>query len=249
MPALEIPVSSSTPTKSTMQRALAILYYCAEQKDGVSFSHLKEVAGGIAATTLSRILSTLIADQDLIKDTETGLYECGPRFLQAAQHAAGTLSLEAIVEPIVKRLALRCGHSAAYFHWDGDSIYVGAKYEIPENFHYSQIGFRHHPIGHTFFRPVQAYLPKRRLKELQVVGADEILSGIREHGYYQQVEELRCPILRITAPIFVSQQQHICGAIGITSLDVKPKKKELHALIEAVLLGAQEANQLLLNRE
>ena len=240
---------TASPPQSTLQRALAILYFCAEQPEGVSFSTLKEVAGGIAGTTLSRILTALQVDGDLIKDAESGLYQCGPRFLSAAQHAAGTLSLEAIIEPIVKRVALRTGHSAAYFHWDGDWMFVCAKYEIPENFHYSQIGFRHHPVGHTFFRPIQAYLKKRQLQTIGVEGADEILERIRQDAYYQQVEELRCPILRITAPIFAGSEHRISGAIGITSLDVKLRKKELDAIIEAVTRGADEANQLLLKRE
>ena len=232
-----------------MQRALAILYHCAEHASGVSFSELKTVAGDIAGTTLSRILSKLLDDRDLIKDVETGLYVIGPRFIQAAQHAAGALSLEAIIEPIVKRLALKLGHSAAYFHWDEDWMYVGVKYELPENFHYSEIGFRHHPIGHTFFRPIQTYLNKSHLKRLEVKHAEDIFQGIRKDGYYEQLEELRYPILRITAPVFCGPKKNISGAIGITSLVTKPKAKERQEIIEAVLSSAAEVNQLLQNRE
>ncbi len=233
---------------STLERALVILYHCAEHAEGVSFSALKEVAGDVASMTLSRILATLIEHEDLIKDEQTGLYKSGPRFLQMAQSALGQQSLDDLLAPVVKQLALRCNEPAAYFHWDQDWMYIRLKHELPENFSYTVLGARNHPLEHTFFRSIQSALS---VEERTALGVDldaGFFEKIASDGYYQQYEKYRYPVFRITAPVFYGEQE-IAGAIGITSLINDLHDDEIKHIINNVCESAREASGLLANME
>lgn len=238
-----------TAKTSTTERALRILYHCAAQQAGSSFSELRSVGGDLASMTLSRILNTLLEQGDLSKDLETGLYLCGPRFLRAARAAVGQVQLEDVLQPIVEGLARRSGCSAAYFHWDRDCIYIRLKCELPENFHYTNIGGRHHPLGHTFYRSIQSALSAKQLDGIGVRGVDALLAEIREQGYFTQHEDYRIPIYRVTAPVFYGGNHQLAGAIGITALVPDLKESEKDALIAAVCDSAQQANTQLASME
>ncbi len=234
---------------STTDRALTILYHCAASRDGCSFSELKEVGGDLASMTLSRILNTLLENDDLIK-ADSGLYHIGPRFQKAARAANNMERLEDILEPIIQRLAQKTDESSAYFHWDGDWIYIRVKTEMPERFHYTGIGFRNHPLGHTFFRPIQAHLDPKTLKKLKNDSdVGELLDTIRQQGYFTQEEEYRTPIFRVTAPVFYGEHHKIAGCLGITSLISDLEHSEIQQYIDCVCESAAEANALLAHME
>jgi len=232
---------------STTERALRVLYHCAARAAGSSFSELRAAGGQLPSMTLSRILGPLLEAGDLVKDPHSGHYRCGPRFLRAARAALGQVQLEDILEPIVEQLAQRSACSAAYFHWDGDWIYIRSKCELPENFHYTNIGARNHPVSHTFFRAIQSVLPREALEAIGV--RDPELPEIRERGYCAQREDYRIPIYRVTAPVVYGPRRAVAGAIGVTALVPDLRESEHEALVTAVLDCADQAKQRLATME
>lgn len=238
-------VTNDARTDSTLDRALRILYHCAAHHDGSSFSQLKTLCGGIAATTLTRILKPLLAGDDLKR--MDGLYYSGPCFINAARQATQQQNLDEIAQPIVQCLADLTQESAAYFHWDQEWMYLRLKHEVAENFHYTTIGSRQHPAEHTFFRSILAHVNKKEHRRLGIEYQEHIYSHIIENGYYTQKEKYRCPIFRITAPIYCSGK--ICGAIGITSLIPDLKTQERSTLIKHVRTCAEQLNDALRNTE
>lgn len=66
-------------TMSGLRRGVAVLEHPVRHRGGMTFGELRDVFQGLAASTLSRILSVLI-DQGLVVKPETErLYRIGPR--------------------------------------------------------------------------------------------------------------------------------------------------------------------------
>lgn len=224
-----IPLPASTP-----ERVLLLLEAIAAQPDGLSFGELRNRLGNAPSTMLTRALEPLMAHLFVDKDPVSGRYLPGERLMAMARSVSGQSTLEERFEPIVRRLADETGHSAAYFHWDAHWAYVRIKAEVAESFHYAAIGHRSHPITHTFLRPILAYLPLKRLEQMNHDFPISERERIRKEGFDSQQERLRSQIYRITAPVFAGVNGPVIGALGITSLQITFSSREKAQLIEQV---------------
>ena len=195
----------------TFERSLKVIEACAQQRSGVTFGELQNICGGIAPTTLSRILQTLNATEQVIKQQQ--VYVLGPRYLMTAKLALGEESFEDRIQKELDRLKGNTDDSAAYFGWTGSWIAIQLKSEVDEGFHYTTLGSEKHQLHHTFYRTVQAFLNKTELKKINQAMTDE-LKQIKKDAYFIQLEQAKYPILRIVAPVF--QKGKIQGSIGIT---------------------------------
>jgi len=193
--------------------------------------------------TLTRALEPLLEHEFLSKDPVDGRYRIGTRFSALMRAAADNATLEERVEPILERLARDTGHSAAYFHWDGEWGYVRAKAEVAESFHYAAIGHRRHPASHTFLRPIFAQLKARECQRLGATLDRATRDAIRQNGFDEQTEHLRFAIYRIAAPVFAGERGAILGSLGITSLILRFSPSERTGLVEQVVQAAREATR------
>ncbi len=231
-------------------RALAVLEACAQSSEGVSFKDLRSLCGGMAATTLSRILEPLVQAEYLLKSPETGAYTAGPKVLLMARFALGQASLEERLQPLVAELAQQSSASAAYFHWDGKGMELKVKHEIAENFHYATLGHRQHYLEHTFYRAIQSHLSTQQLSSMGV-SQDQglLLQSIRAEKVYMQEEQLSFPIIRITSPVNYGLSGPIAGSIGITSLNTHLSAGEKKQLCDLVQSYGDKATSCLQNLE
>lgn len=229
--------------RSTPERLLVVLEALALEGEGLSFSEVRERLGGVPAVTVTRTLQPLLATGFAEKGVPDGRYRVGRRMRALLRSANDIASLEERVEPVLQRLAEGTGHSAAYFHWDGDWAYVRARAEVAESFHYAAIGHRKHPASHTFLRAIFAQLNAAERRRIGAELSGEDRKGILRRGYDLQTEWLRFAIFRITAPVFYGEGGAVAGSLGITSLVLEFSRAERASLAHAVVSAAHEASR------
>ena len=94
-----------------MERALRVLDAFAEVGGDAGTNELAR-ATGINASTVSRILATLVAAGYVQHDPATGRYRIGPQVLKLSSHALGGLDLRAAARPHLAALADETGETA-----------------------------------------------------------------------------------------------------------------------------------------
>jgi len=236
-------LSASVAPSNTAERLLVLLEALAASSGGLSFSELRSRLGDVPSVTVTRTLEPLLEYGFVVK--EDSFYVPGPRFEALIRSAAGSRTLEDRLQPLLRSLAELSGHSAAFFHWDGEWAYVRLKVEIGESFHYASIGHRRHPATHTFLRPILAHLPKRLQRKLGVKIDSEVSASIVQRGVDEQVEYLHGRIYRLTAPVFYGRDGLVAGSIGITSLVIGLRAAEKRRLTQLVKSAAEDATDQL----
>jgi len=224
---------------------LVLLESVGRVADGVTFTELRERLGDVAGATVTRVLEPLLEHRYVEK--RDGRYRAGASLGSLARAVTGAASLEERLEPVVRELSVRTGHSAAYFHWDGEWAYVRIACEVGESFHYAAVGTRSHPATHTFLRPILANLPRRALRGNARGVTEEVREEIRRTGIDRQEELLRGRIYRITAPVFYGDGGKIAGSLGITSLLVRFPAAERRRIEESVREAARACSEQLAN--
>ena len=60
----------------------------------------------------------VLMEENWLKRGEDGLYRPGPAYLCSVTNMTGKPNPEGLIRPVVERLALETGHSAAFAEWD-----------------------------------------------------------------------------------------------------------------------------------
>jgi DNA-binding IclR family transcriptional regulator len=94
-----------------VERALRVLDAVAEAGDAAGTNELAR-ATGINASTVSRILATLVASGYVQHEPASGRYRIGPQVLKLSNHALGGLDLRAAAHPHLDALADETGETA-----------------------------------------------------------------------------------------------------------------------------------------
>jgi DNA-binding IclR family transcriptional regulator len=213
--------------ETTLERGLYIIDALACRPEGCAFKELQALCGMPASTTLNRLLKVLVETGHVCKLERR--YGIGASFLTSARRALRKVSVEDILAPFVRELSAKTGDSAAYFHWDGDWIFVCVKHDVPEGLHFAEIGYRNHPPTHAFFQAIQPWLPEEALFRVPTDPATPV-EEIRNRGYVDKIETYHYPHIRITAPVFYGSES-VAGSLGIaiptTTLPDEERNKRL----------------------
>jgi DNA-binding IclR family transcriptional regulator len=217
-----------------------------------TFGQLTTALDGLASPTLARLLNALLRAELIGKDQRT--YHMGPRIHQLVRQVSGTLGPEALLAPIVTALAWSTRASAAFYAWQGEGVVLRAKHEIPESFHYVDIGG---PVSeltrHGFAQVMVACMAKpqqracyRRcpLRERRPL-ADFLVrcAKIRRDGYVIERGEHRSGVTRIAVALSGKDQGSLIGSLGISTL--VSDAPEVQRQLELVLRAGATANSLL----
>jgi DNA-binding IclR family transcriptional regulator len=237
-------------------RANKVLRACAGRPDGVAFNELRRACGGLAATTLSRLLRTLTNEGWVRKDPDSGRYAVGATFAALAREVAGTIPRGEVLQGVLNALADDTRESAVYFDLDGDGMVCLAKCECRDSFHYMDLMGRWGPLGGSTYGLVcLAHMTKRkRAPSLRAAvkkrGADagelEVnLETTRRDGVLARRENVRGEVIRIASPVFAGQGGDVAGSLGVTLRVRRMKKGELAGLKQRVARAAETATELL----
>lgn len=257
-----VPANRADRGGSTLlRRGYAVLrQLAADDRGGSTFSRLRTIEPGLTAASLSRLLKGMQAEQLLTKDEATGRYRLHPEFARFARQVAGAIPLHERLQPLVQALAAETGESAAWFEPDGERILLLAKAEIPERFHYIDVGQPIGPLlGHGAARVVLAFS-----------SPSERQAAFRRHGppplpanrYLQTLEAIRNGQavvsdlyadrrpgpLRVARPVFRGPGGRLAGVLLVSRWPGRLPTAAEQRLIAAVSASAQRATDLLVER-
>ncbi|HOK04177.1 MAG TPA: hypothetical protein P5105_06715 [Victivallales bacterium] len=214
-----------------VNRTFKILKICSKSSCGVSFTELKKELNPIAPGILSRLLKTLVIENALIKN-EAGLYTCGKLLKELSLNLKEPINIRECTTNLLKALAQDSGFSAAYFELREGGLFLLAKSEVSDGFHYIDIeramgNLLKHSFSHIAIAYGESYtlkmlnIPKDLLsnKKLQA-RLCEIRKG--KMAFYDFFTENK--IFRIGYPVICNKK--LRGVVGITThLKIKEQKK------------------------
>ncbi len=240
-----------------LRRSQAVLRQLAGNREGCTFSQLRTIDRGLTASSLSRLLKTMQAENMVSKDERTGAYHLHGDFVRFAQEIVTMIPPHERLKPLIATLAQSTGESAAWFECIPTGAVLKAKTEISDRFHYVDAGcVIGNPLGHGVVQVLMAFLPesevcdrlqrhgpppiaepdyRRRLEEIQH-GRVTIDEMIRPGGY---------PVTRVARPVFRGAGGAIVGvllvSVGAASLPMPDQER----LTEAVTSAAARATEML----
>jgi DNA-binding IclR family transcriptional regulator len=238
------------------RRGVWVLKIMARYPEGCTFGQLQQQLDGLPAPTLSRLLKVMVDERMVAKDPATGIYKAGPLAFNLSRRFLGRATVPEVVQPILDRLAEQTGESAAYAEYENSSIIFLATKNIPQSFHYMEVGSPNRKVAyHGFGQVCLAYLPPGKtdlaIKNSQVpLPLPEKqyrtrLHKIKKDGYFIEYRESQDVVTRIIAPVFKGEGGTFLGAIGITALVTKLKDKQKNEYITAVTEAAAWATELI----
>lgn len=219
----------------------------------VKFTELLEQSSYPKAT-LYRLLQTLVNQNLLAHDPETGSYSLGLRLIRLAHTAWEHASLAPIARPHVEHLAAVAGESVHLAQMDNGQVIFVEKLKATDRFEtLAQVG----KVAPAYCTGVgKAMLAFIAPKRLDIVlqqqsffpytpathkSADSLLSElpeIRKNGIAFDREEHEQGIVSIAAPIFISNGR-VIGALSVATSTTRHKLDELNAFRESLLTTAE----------
>lgn len=122
----------------TGRRALGLIELIARRRGGYSFSELS-IATELSSASLSRLLKMLVAEEWIHHADHTGTYSIGSRLLQLSDDMRVHSPSIDIIQPVVRDLALKLGHSVCLAAFQGDFFTLLAKTERRESYHFIDV--------------------------------------------------------------------------------------------------------------
>jgi IclR family acetate operon transcriptional repressor len=95
----------------TVERAIAVLHTLAEASGDVGTNEIARRTG-INASTVSRLLATLAADELVTRVSDTGRFRLGPRLVELGNAALARIDLRQISRPHLEALTATTGETA-----------------------------------------------------------------------------------------------------------------------------------------
>lgn len=242
-----------------LRRSQAVLRQLAGNREGCTFSHLRTIEPGLTAASLSRLLKAMQAENMVSKDERTGAYCLHNDFIRFAHEIVTMIPPHERLKPLIAALAQSTGESAAWFECIPSGAVLMAKTEIPDRFHYVDVGYAiGNPLDHGVVQVLMAFLPESEVSDrLQRHGPPPIT----EQDYRRRLEEIRhgrvtiddmirphgYPVTRVARPVFCGAGGVLAGvllvAIGAASLPMPDQER----LTEAVTSAAARATEMLKN--
>ena len=205
--------------------ALAVISALADMPEGCAGSELASLVGDPSATTFARVLRMLVEEGWVRRSQER--YLPGPFLLQSACRLVSQVSGEDHLAPVVEDLARTSGQSAAFAKWHQVGIRFHAKHEMPESFHYIELGaLNRHNLYNAFNIVCLAYLPDAQAR--RIAAAPQPLSSLfasvdqfrstAQDIRRDRVYQCRDTVTRVVAPVFYRDTDIFAGAIGVSAL-------------------------------
>jgi DNA-binding IclR family transcriptional regulator len=250
----------STRTSSggiPLHRSQAVLRQLAVNREGCTFSHLRTIEPGLTAASLSRLLKAMQAENMVSKDERTGAYRLHTDFIRFALEIVTMIPPHERLKPLVAALAQSTGESAAWFECIPTGAVLKAKTEIPDRFHYVDIGcVIGNPLGHGVVQVLMAFLPEPEVSDrLQRHGPPPIA----EQDYRRRLEEIRhgrviiddlirpggYPVTRVARPVFRGAGGALVGVLLASAGADSSTRLDQERLTEAVTSAATRATEML----
>jgi IclR family acetate operon transcriptional repressor len=244
--------SPATRHLAAVERAVAVLDTLGSARGDIGTSDIAR-ATGINASTVSRVLATLVAAGYVEHVPDTGRYRLGPRVIQLAQGALARLDVRQVTRPLLDRLVEATGETAtlslpaehdaitAEFVPGRASVISVARVGRPSMLHCTAVGkvmlaFGPHGLG-------ALELPLPRLTEATIVDPERLaaeLDDVRERGYATAEGEREADLNAVAAP--VSGGRGLVAILGLQGPSVRFTHERLLEASGPLLAAAREAS-------
>ncbi len=225
------PLPHTGKADGTVGKALEVLDSVAAFERPVKFTELLEQSTYPKAT-LYRLLQTLVNQNLLSHDPETGNYSMGLRLIRLAHAAWENASLAPIARPFVEELAAGAGESVHLAQLDNGQVIFVDKLKATDRFEtLAQVGKVAPAYCTGVGKAMLAYIAPKRLDivlqqqsffpytQATHRSAESLLGElptIRESGIAFDREEHEEGIVSIAAPIFISNGR-VIGALSVAT--------------------------------
>ena len=247
----------STSGGIPLRRSQAVLRQLADNREGCSFSHLRTIDQGLTAASLSRLLKAMQAENMVSKDERTGAYGLHSDFIRFVLEIVTMIPPHECLKPLIAILAQSTGESAAWFECIPTGAVLRAKTEIPDRFHYVDVGcVIGNRLDHGVVQVLMAFLPEPEVSDrLQRMGP----LPIAEPDYRRRLEEIRqgrviiddlirprgYPVTRVARPVFCGDGGALVGVLLVTIGANSSTRLDQERLTEAVTSAAARATEML----
>jgi DNA-binding IclR family transcriptional regulator len=244
-------MDNKTQNQISVKRVLEVFDILVIDREA-TFSGIQRKLGGLASTTVSRVLKVMIREGWIMKN-EKGLYVFAEKAYDFAKKLLGGVSNGEVLSGEVENLASITQESTAYAEFHENSFTFKAKKEMPSSYHYIDLFVRNQDIFNNGFGIMcLAYQDESLINYLMKKNEDktskfnkEAFLRIKTDGFFIY-EEPRC--LRFIAPVFYGEDRRFAGAIGISKI-IKDDKKNYEKYINMVKESAARASKILSHKK
>jgi IclR family KDG regulon transcriptional repressor len=204
-----------TESIRAVERALDILLCFTSERPKLSLTQIADIVG-MNKSTVHRLLLTLEGKNFLHRESSTGLYKLGYRFVDMASIVINNVDIQRFAQPYLERLAEECGETVDLAILDGSEIIYLQVIESRQRVKLAAAVGQRLPVYCTASgKAFLAYLPDEevqailgegmiRYTENTLITIAEIRKDIeqtRERGFAISQQELENFIHAIAAPI------------------------------------------------
>lgn len=229
----------------TVGKALGVLDLVASQDGPVRFSELHRLSS-LPKATLYRLTKTLVIEDMLVQNSETGAYTLGVRLVRLAHAAWRQASLAPIARPHLDALALESGFTVHLAQLDtGHVLYVDRRDASAPDALFSDAGKVAPAFCTGVGKAMLGYLDPDQLD--QVLGMQSFhrftattlasetllrqsLARVRERGYAVDREEYESGVICVAVPV-LSVEDRVLGAVSVTGSTQDTDIKALEAWV------------------
>ena len=242
----------SQPVRA-VDRALDILLCFTRDEPTRSLTQIAESIH-MSKTTVHRLLATLENKRFIIRDSNTGLYRLGLRFIEMASIVLQDVELHRWAQPYLQRLAQEYGETVDLSILDGSHVVYLEVIESPQRVKLAAaVGQRLPAFFTASGKALLAYLPEEQTRKIisdnlsetadnHALPVSEMISDLRitaERGYAISEQEYEEEINAVAAPIFDRDRQPI-ASIAIVGPSYRLSKDRLPTLGESLRRMTQE---------
>jgi DNA-binding IclR family transcriptional regulator len=202
----------------------------------------------MSKTTVHRLLATLENKRFITRDSATGLYRLGLRFIEMAALVLQDAELNRWAKPYLQRLATEYGETVDLSILDGSHVVYLEVIESPQRVKLAAAVGQRLPACFTASgKALLAYLPEELVKDIisenlaassnhSPASFSEMIADLRataERGYAISEQEYEEEINAVAAPIFDKDRNPI-ASIAIVGPSFRLSKDRLPALGESL---------------
>jgi IclR family transcriptional regulator, KDG regulon repressor len=245
----------SQPVRS-VDRALDILLCFSRDDPARSLTQIAE-AIHMSKTTVHRLLATLENKRFITRDSATGLYRLGLRFIEMASLVLQDVELHRWSQPYLQRLEKQYGETVDLSILDGSHVIYLEVIESPQRVKLAAaVGQRLPAFFTASGKALLAFLPEEFVKEIiyenlaeasnhNPVSITKMMEDLRmtaERGFAISEQEYEEEINAVAAPIFDKDKNPI-ASIAIVGPSFRLSKDRLPALGESLRQMTQEISK------
>ena len=242
----------------TIDKALGLLALFSEQRPSIGLSEFARMTRFDKATT-HRYLGAMLRAGFLEQDPQTRAYRLGPNVVRLARVREVTHPVEAVVQPVLARLAKATGETSHFSMICGKTLATLGVAEsrkvhriIIENgellpFHATSSGlaflaFAAPGLVETVLAaPLTAFTPATITDPARIRSA---IAACRRTGYVTTAEGFEEGVFSIAAPVF-NPDDGVCGAVAVAAPLSRRRQASETAIRDAVRAAAAEITRAL----